>query len=119
MKIGDAAKVGERIIDCTEYQKGTQRQKISRYPFPEATEPLEGVSIDIAGKMRIPDCTWNYKFLLVIINHHTRYTWVFALISKDMAIQALKIFIASVERQSGSLLAVLQTDNAQEFVAKK
>lgn len=72
--IGEPAKTGNRNVDCVDCLRGTQHQQISRFPFTKASRPLERVSFDIAGKMRIPDCTWNYQYLLVVIDHFTRYT---------------------------------------------
>ena len=106
-------------MDCPNCLKGSQHQQISRYPFKKATRPLERVSCDIAGKMRCPDCTWNYQHLVVFINHYTRYVWVFLVIKRDMAIRALEILKTSAKNQSGHKILVLQTDNAAEFVGKK
>src|SRR5258705_11643435 len=120
MEIGDPkVKVGERNIDCADCLRGTQYQLISRYPFTKATRPLERVSADIAGPMKIQDFSWGYKYLLVIIDHYTRYTWVFPLITKGMALQAMRIFKKSAENQSGLRLLILQTDNAGEFMSKE
>ena len=120
IKISDLyTRIEECNIDCIDCLKGTQHQTISRYPFTKATRPLERVSADIAGPMKCPDCTWNCKYLLVFIDHHTRYTWVFPLISRDMALRALQIWKASVENACGNKLLILQTDNAGEFIGKK
>lgn len=116
--IGDPA-ARDRNIDCVDCIRGTQHQHISRFPFSKASRPLERISFDIAGKMRVPDCTWNYQYLLVIIDHFTRYTWVFPLIKRDMALRAFEIFRASAENQCNQRLRVIQSDNAKEFVGKK
>ena len=72
MEIGDPpTKAGERNIDCVDCLKGSQHQTISRYPFSSVTQKLARISVDISGPMRIPDCTWGYRFLLVIIDHFT------------------------------------------------
>lgn len=84
-------RIGERNIDCVDCLKGTQQQTISRYSFAKGTRPLERVSADIAGPMKCADITWKYKYLLVIVNHYTRYTWVFPLISRDMALRAVQV----------------------------
>ena len=119
MVIGAPTKNGDRNIDCIDCIRGTQHQHISRFPFTKASRPLERVSFDIAGKMRLPDCTWNYQYLLVLVDHFTRYTWVFPLITRDMAIRAFEIFKASAENQCQHRLLVIQSDNAKEFVGKK
>ena len=117
--IGEPSKPEDWNIDCVDCIRGTQHQQISRFPFSKALRPLERVSLDIAGKIRLLDCTWNYRYLLVIIDHFTRYTWVFPLIKRDMALRAFEIFKASSENQSKQRILVIQSDNAKEFVGKK
>ena len=119
IRIGDPQSVGQRNIDCVDCLKGTQHQIISRFPFTKTTRPLERVSADICGPMPTPDCTWNYKYLLVFVDHYSRYTWIFPLLTKDMAIRATQVWKANAENTSGSRLLTLQTDNAGEFMGKK
>lgn len=90
IKIGDPVRLRERNLDCVACLKGTQHQTISRYPFMAASRHLERVSCDIAGPMRVPDRTWKYRYALVFIDHYTRYTWVFPLITRDMALHHLQ-----------------------------
>ena len=119
MEIGDPATAGERNIDCADCLRGSQHQTISRYPFSPVTMKLARISVDIAGPMRVPDCTWGYKFLLFIIDHFTRYTWVFPLISKSMALKALKVFQAHAENQANAKILLLQSDNGSEFASRE
>ena len=86
MEIGDPVQKGERNIDCADCLRGSQHQTISRYPFTITSRKLQRVSADLTGPMRVPDCTWGYRYLLVIIDHCTRYTWVFPLITKGMCL---------------------------------
>ena len=120
MEIGDpSTATGERNIDCADCLRGSQHQTISRYPFSSVTAKLARISVDIAGPMRIPDCTWGYKFLLFVIDHFTRYTWVFPLISKSMALKALKVFQAHAENQANAKILLLQSDNGGEFASRE
>ena len=120
MEIGDPqANIGERNIDCADCLRGSQHQMISRYPFSPVSRKLARVSVDITGPMRVPDCTWAYRFLLIIIDHFTRYTWCFPLITKNMALQALRIFQAHAETHTGSRILTLQSDNGGEFGGKE
>ena len=119
IRIGDPHSVGQRNIDCVDCLKGTQHQIISRFPFTKTTRPLERVSADICGPMSTSDCTWNYKYLLVFVDHYSRYTWIFPLLTKDMALMATQVWKANAENTCGSRLLTLQTDNAGEFMGKK
>jgi len=121
MEIGDPSmKFGECNIDCADCLGGSQHQIISRYPFSKVDRKLVRISADIAGPMRLSDITWGYKYLLVIIDYYSRYIWVFPLITKDMAISALKVFKVNAENQVGPGLNILtlQTDNGGEFTGK-
>ena len=77
------------------------------------------MSADLTGPMRIPDCTWGYRYLLVIIDHFSRYTWIFPLITKGMCLQGLKTFKAHAENVAGLRMLLLQTDNGGEFSSKE
>jgi len=108
MEIGDpTTKPGECNINCTDCLRGSQHQIILRYPFSKVYRKLARISTDIAGPMRLPDITWGYKYLLVIINYYSHYTWVFPLITKDMTISALKVFKANAENQAGMNILIL------------
>ena len=120
MEIGDPqANIGERNIDCVDCLRGSQHQMISQYPFSPVSRKLASVSIDITGPMQVPDCTWAYRFLLIIIDHFTWYTWCFPLITKNMALQAIRIFQAHAETHTGSRILTLQLNNGVEFGGKE
>lgn len=120
LKVGSPnAREGERNVDCVDCLKGTQHQTISRFPYTPASKPLERVSFDIAGPMKTPDCTWNYKHMILLVDHYTRHLWLFPLISRDMALKAFNIWKMAVERNSGFKVQVIQSDNAGEFMGKK
>jgi len=119
IEIGDpTTKLGERNIDCANCLRESQHQIISRYSFSKVYRKLARISADIASPIRLPDITWGYKYLLVIIDHYSRYTWVFLLITKDMAISTLKVFKGNAENQVGMNILILQTDNGGEFIGK-
>ena len=119
MVIGDPIQNGERNIDCAGCLRGSQHQTISRYPFSTTLCKLQRVSAHLTGPMRLPDCTWGYRYLLVIIDHFTRYIWIFPLITKGMCLQGLKTFKAHAENYAGVRLLLLQTDNGGEFSSKE
>lgn len=120
MVVGDLpSNIGERNIECADCLRVTPHQIISRYPFTPAKGPLARVSTDLSVLMRLPHCTWGYRYLLVIIDHFSRYIWVFPLISKAMTLRAMRIFQSSTENQSNAKLLVLQTDGGEEFAGKE
>lgn len=119
MEIGDPIQNGERNIDCADCLRGSQHQTISRYLFSVTSRKLQRVSANLTGPMRLPDCTWGYRYLLVIIDHFTRYTWVFLLITKGMCLCGLQTFKAHAENCAGVRMLLLQTDNGGEFCSKE
>lgn len=120
IKIGDLdSGIGERNIQCIDCLKSTQHLTITRYPFAKVNRPLNWVSVEIGGPMKFADCTGNYKYILMFVNHSARHTWVFLIISRKMALSVLQIWKASAENACRSKLLMLQTVNAGEFMAKK
>jgi len=84
------------------------------------SESKQQVSADIpSGPMRIPDCTWEYKYLLVIIDHYTRYTWLSPLLNKDMASNSLKVFKANPKNQSGCRMPACPADRQRRRIHGK
>ncbi|MCU1500499.1 MAG: uncharacterized protein JWM47_4452, partial [Acidimicrobiales bacterium] len=108
LEIGEpSTEVGKRNVDCVDCLRGSQHQIISRYPFSPASRKLERVSCDLAGPMKVLDCTWSYKYFLCIVDHFTRYTWVFPLISKEMTIKAFRVFKNAAENAAGCRILTL------------
>jgi len=55
------------------------------------------------------------KYILTIIDDHSKMLWAYLMKKKDQAPQCIKEWIAMVENQSGKKLKVLRSDNGGEF----
>ena len=55
------------------------------------------------------------KYLMVIIDDYSRYTWSYPLKTKDEAHPKFNLWLAQAERQSGFRLQIFRTDVGSEF----
>lgn len=97
--------------------------KAHRLPFPvgeaeKAVERLQLVHADICGPMSEPSYGGS-RYMLVILDDFTRKTFAFFLKSKDQVLDHFKVFLASVEVETGLKVKCIRTDNGTEFVNNK
>ncbi|NBX97280.1 hypothetical protein EBQ81_00240, partial [bacterium] len=109
---------GEKVKDC----ETCQQAKSKRLPFPPVsktpvTKPLDLVSADLWGPMRVQTVGRRALFVLSLLDHFTRFTWTYQLQNKEAptVLEALQDWLVLAERQSGHQLKVLRTDNGTEF----
>jgi hypothetical protein len=81
-----------------------------------AKEAVQLVHADLFGPM--PENRLNVRYAMFIIDDASMYAYCYLLKSKDKAttLQALKIYVAEVERVTGQKLKTIRTDNGTEFV---
>lgn len=89
-------------------------------PFPQqvsyhAMEPLELVHGDLCSPISPPTPGDKRYFLLLLMDDHSGYMWLFLLCSKDKAAQAIQHFRTLVERESGRKLRTFLSDHGGEF----
>ena len=89
----------------------------SHIPVRRANLPLQHVYMDFWGPSR--ETMGNTRYFLSLIDDHTRFSWLYVKPDRKVEnlIQTLDIWLPLVERQSGRMLLVIQTDNAAEFKA--
>jgi transposase InsO family protein len=97
--------------------------KHKRAPFPRqaynrAAEPLGLVHADLCGPID-PPTPGGKRYLLLLVDDHSRYMWIFLLASKDQASPAIKKFQAAAELESGRKLKMLRTDRGGEFTSSE
>ena len=80
-------------------------------------EPLELLHIDLCGPSFIERIGGN-KYILVIVDDFSRFTWVFFLKQKSEATPKLKLFIKQVEVQLRKVVCNVRSDNGLEFKNK-
>ncbi|GJZ16731.1 putative ribonuclease H-like domain-containing protein [Tanacetum coccineum] len=90
-------------------------QKLSKFP----KECLNLPSKTLVGPMR-PVCKVinGKKYILVIVNDYSRYTWTLFLRSKDETPEVLKDFLTMIQRNLQAQVITVRTDRGTEFLNK-
>ncbi|GJV67811.1 retrovirus-related pol polyprotein from transposon TNT 1-94 [Tanacetum coccineum] len=75
---------------------------------------LELLHMDLCGPMRVASINGK-KYILVIVDDYSRYTWVYFLHSKDETPEIIKKFIAQAQLNYKAKVCKIRTDNGTEF----
>ena len=105
-----------KTLDCDACLEG----KMHRHPFSasssKSSAAFELLHTDLMGPVQTLSCKHN-KYILVIIDDHTRYAWVYFLKKKNHAAERLREFFALVERQHAAKVKRLRSDRGGEFLS--
>ncbi|GJR73597.1 retrovirus-related pol polyprotein from transposon TNT 1-94 [Tanacetum coccineum] len=85
---------------------------------PSIESKLKLLHMDLCGPMRVESINGK-KYILVIVDDYSRYTWVYFLHSKDEAPDMIINFINQVQRNLNAQILKIRTDNGTEFKNKK
>ncbi|GJW48191.1 retrovirus-related pol polyprotein from transposon TNT 1-94 [Tanacetum coccineum] len=101
---------------CSAYAMGKSKKKPHK-PKSEDTnqEKLYLLRIDLCGPMRVASVNVN-KYILVIIDDYSRFTWVKCLRSKDEAPDFIIKFLKLIQVRLKEPVRRIRTDNGTEFV---
>ncbi|GJT15096.1 retrovirus-related pol polyprotein from transposon TNT 1-94 [Tanacetum coccineum] len=75
---------------------------------------LELLHMDLCGPMRVASINGK-KYILVIVDEFSRYTWVYFLRSKDETPEIIKKFIAQAQLNYKAKVCKIRTDNDTEL----
>nr|GEV18639.1 putative ribonuclease H-like domain-containing protein [Tanacetum cinerariifolium] len=75
---------------------------------------LELLHMDLCSLMRVASINGK-KYILVIVDDYSRYTWVYFLHSKDETPEFIKKFIAQAQLNYKAKVCKIHTDNGTEF----
>ncbi|GJR81207.1 retrovirus-related pol polyprotein from transposon TNT 1-94 [Tanacetum coccineum] len=100
---------------CSACERGKSK-KASHPPklVPSSHSKLELLHMDLCGSMRVASINGK-KYILVIVDDYSRFTWVYFLHSKDETPETIKKFIAQVQLNYDAKIHKIQTDNGTEF----
>nr|GEV76988.1 ribonuclease H-like domain-containing protein [Tanacetum cinerariifolium] len=100
---------------CSACERGKSK-KASRPPklVPSDNSKLELLHMDLCGPMRVASIN-EKKYILVIVDDYSRYTWVYFLHSKDETPEIIKKFIAQAQLNYKAKVCKIHTDNGTEF----
>nr|GEX14036.1 Gag-Pol polyprotein [Tanacetum cinerariifolium] len=83
-------------------------------PVPNSRQRLHLLHMDLYGPMRIASINGK-RYVLVIVDDYSRYTWVHFLTSKDEAPEVIKTFLKRIYVLLQSLFIIIRTDNGTKF----
>ncbi|KAI3758641.1 hypothetical protein L6452_06209 [Arctium lappa] len=108
----------EREHLCATCEKGKMKRAPHKpKPEPSTSSPLELLHLDLCGPMRTQSLGGK-KYVLVIVDDYTRYTWVKFLRSKDETPDVLITFLKTTQVNLQEQVKILWTDNDTDFKNK-
>nr|GFB54321.1 retrovirus-related Pol polyprotein from transposon TNT 1-94 [Tanacetum cinerariifolium] len=100
---------------CPSCEQGkSKRASHPPNPVPNSRQRLHLLHIDLCGPMRI-DSINGKRYILVIVDDYSRYTWVHFLRSKDEAPEVIIKFLKRITVLLQSLVIIIRTNNGTEF----
>nr|GEV23154.1 retrovirus-related Pol polyprotein from transposon TNT 1-94 [Tanacetum cinerariifolium] len=78
---------------------------------------LNLLHIDLCGPMRVANVNGK-KYILVIVDDYSRYTWTLFLCLKDETPEVLKEFLMMIQRNLQASMITVRTDKGTEFLNK-
>ncbi|KAI3684879.1 hypothetical protein L6452_34106 [Arctium lappa] len=103
----------EKLCASCEKGKLTKSSFKTKRCFSIST-PLQMLHMDLCGPVSIPSLGGK-RYILVIIDEYTRYTWVFFLRYKSDTPEEIINFIKKSEVLNGQLVRSIRSDNETEF----
>nr|GEU29908.1 putative ribonuclease H-like domain-containing protein [Tanacetum cinerariifolium] len=100
---------------CVACQKGKQHKascKSKTVSF--ISQPLQWLHMDLFGPTFIKSIN-KKSYCLVVIEDHSRFSWVFFLATKDETSEILKTFITGIENQINHKVKIIKCDNETNF----
>nr|GFB53275.1 hypothetical protein [Tanacetum cinerariifolium] len=101
---------------CSSCELGKAKRKSFHTKItPSSKRRLQLLHIDLCGPMRVAIINGK-RYVLVIVDDYSRYTWTHFLRSKDETHKVLIDFIRLVQRGLQALVRIVQTDKGTEFL---
>ncbi|GJS98705.1 hypothetical protein Tco_0819875 [Tanacetum coccineum] len=103
---------------CSSYELGkAKRKSFHTKTTPSSKRRLQLLHMDLCGPMRVESINGK-KYVLVIIDDYSRYTWTHFLRSKDETPGVLIDFLTLVQRGLHAQVTTVRTDKGTEFLNK-
>nr|GFA68618.1 putative ribonuclease H-like domain-containing protein [Tanacetum cinerariifolium] len=106
----------EKYHLCFTYQLGKSK-KYTHKPKSKNTimEVLHTIHMDLCGPMRVPSINGK-KYILVIVDDYSRFTWVKFLRSKDETLEIVIKFLKQIHISLNKTVRYICTDNGTKLV---
>nr|GFB01486.1 retrovirus-related Pol polyprotein from transposon TNT 1-94 [Tanacetum cinerariifolium] len=85
--------------------------------IPSSKGRLNLLHMDLCGPMRVANINGK-KYILVIVDDYSRYTWTLFLRSKDETPKVLKDFLTMIQRNLQAPVITVRTDRGTDFLNK-
>ncbi|GJV77831.1 retrovirus-related pol polyprotein from transposon TNT 1-94 [Tanacetum coccineum] len=106
----------DQLCSSCELSKA-KRSSFKLKTVPSLKGRLNLLHMDLCGPMRV--ATINRKrYILVIVDDYSRYTWTLFLRSKDETLKVLKDFLMMIQRNLQAPVISVRTDRGTEFLNK-
>ncbi|GKC63660.1 retrovirus-related pol polyprotein from transposon TNT 1-94 [Tanacetum coccineum] len=100
---------------CSSCELGKAKHKsFKTKTTPSLKRRLQILHMDLCGPMRVESFI-DKKYVLVIIDDYSRYTWTHFLSTKDETLEVLIDFLKLVQRGLHAQVRTVQTEKAQNF----
>ncbi|GJR81132.1 retrovirus-related pol polyprotein from transposon TNT 1-94, partial [Tanacetum coccineum] len=94
-----------------------KRSSFKTKVVPSSKGRLNLLHMDLCGPMRVASINGK-KYILVIVDDYSRYTWTLFLRSKDETPEVLKDFLTMIQRNLQAPVISVRTDRGTEFLNK-
>ncbi|GJR68214.1 retrovirus-related pol polyprotein from transposon TNT 1-94 [Tanacetum coccineum] len=108
--------VKDQLCSSCEVSKA-KRISFKTKTVPSSKERLNFLHMDLCGPMRVKSINGK-KYILVIVDDYSRYTWTLFLQSKDETLEVLKDFLKMSQRNLQAQVISVRTDKGTEFLNK-
>ncbi|GJY26132.1 retrovirus-related pol polyprotein from transposon TNT 1-94 [Tanacetum coccineum] len=108
--------VRDHLCSSCEVSKA-KRSSFKSKTVPSSKGRLNLLHMDLCGPMRVASINGK-KYILVIVDDYSRYTWTLFLRSKDETPEVLKEFLTMIQRNLQAPVISVRTDRGTEFLNK-
>ncbi|GJU18206.1 retrovirus-related pol polyprotein from transposon TNT 1-94 [Tanacetum coccineum] len=108
--------VKDQLCSSCEVSKA-KRSSFKTKAVPSSKGRLNLLHMDLCGPMRVASINGK-KYILVIVDDYSRYTWTLFLRSKDETPEVLKDFLTMIQRNLQAPVISVRTDRGTEFLNK-
>ncbi|KAI3715470.1 hypothetical protein L6452_22453 [Arctium lappa] len=100
---------------CQDCEKG-KMNKASHKPKPEPckSDILDILHVDLCGPMKTKSIG-KKRYILVVVDDYSRYTWVKFLKSKDETSEVLINLVKTIQTNKQKQVKIVRSDNGTEF----
>ncbi|GJX12143.1 retrovirus-related pol polyprotein from transposon TNT 1-94 [Tanacetum coccineum] len=103
---------------CSSYELGKAKRKSFHTKTTSSSKRrLQLLHMDLCGPMRVESINGK-KYVLIIVDDYSRYTWTHFLRSKDETPRVLIDFLTLVQRGLHAHVTTVRTDKGTEFLIK-